>query len=364
MNFLECWGSKQQKGPRSTEPVVSRSLKLFVRCGLAFVLTFSLVVFVPPLAGVWSGIGTAMAAAPEEAQGPGTRGGDEGGVSQANPPRGVVTGLAVGAGRDVDPGNTAPPPDITVDGSAWTPEGAFVTGQVLMAPFEETCKALGARGFFDEFTQVMRVHRPGTMLQMAVKSMSMTVNGEPRDLPMPPVKKDGLVFVPVRALAEGLGCQVTWDDAAKRVAIKLPEGAGPAEVSRGDGIDRQKDEWVVSCSEEEFDLLACVINAEAGDEPFEGQVAVGAVIVNRVRSPFFPDTVAEVVFQPGQFKVIENGRYKEALTGKGREAAVAALRGEDPSRGALFFFNPRIAKAESLFKRPVTAEIGSHRFTQ
>ncbi|HHY38297.1 MAG TPA: hypothetical protein GX507_05155 [Clostridia bacterium] len=282
-------------------------------------------------------------------------------------PGGNAMGAVGEAESYVDPAKTIPPPDMTVNGTRWAPKGAFVTGQVLMTPFEETCKVLGARGFFDDFTQVMRVHRPGTMLQLAVRSTSMTVNGERKDLPLAPVRIDGTVFVPVRALAEGLGCRVTWDEANKCVTIKLPEASGPSgpgEVSRGDGIDRDNNGWVISCSEEEYNLLASVIDAEAADEPFEGQVAVGAVIVNRVKSPHFPNTIREVIFQPGQFKVIENGRYKQALTGRGKEAALAALRGEDPSRGALYFFNPRVAKSPFLFKRPVTVEIGSHRFTQ
>jgi hypothetical protein len=265
---------------------------------------------------------------------------------------------------EIDLSIASPPPGITVNGKAWAPEGAFVTAGVLLAPFEATCKVLGVRGFTDDLSGVMRAHRPGTMLQMAFNSLEISVNGVQTKLLVPPVKKGVTVFIPVRAFAEGLGCQVTWDASTASVAIELPKEGQSFETSRGGGIDREEESWVVSCTEEEIDLLARVVNAEAGNEPMEGQVAVAAVVINRVRSPQYPNSIDDVIRQPGQFKVIENGRYKEATGGTGREAALAALRGEDPSLGALYFFNPKIATSSFLFKRTVTVNIGSHRFAK
>lgn len=111
-------------------------------------------------------------------------------------------------------------------------------------------------------------------------------------------------------------------------------------------------------------LLARVIFAEARGEPFEGQVAVGAVVLNRVRSPRFPNTIEEVIYQPGQFKPVEDGTINLIPDDTAIKAARLALAGEDPTKGALYFYNPKIAKNGWWFeKREKMAIIGDHIFT-
>lgn len=112
----------------------------------------------------------------------------------------------------------------------------------------------------------------------------------------------------------------------------------------------------------DVDLLARLVRAEAEAEPFAGQVAVAAVVLNRVRSPHFPDSIAAVVYQPGQFETVANGRIGLPPTAASLRAARAALAGQDPSRGALFFYNPSQARNAFLSSRPVTARIGNHVF--
>lgn len=112
------------------------------------------------------------------------------------------------------------------------------------------------------------------------------------------------------------------------------------------------------------ELLARLIHLEARGEPWEGQVAVGAVALNRVRSPGFPDTLYEVVLQPGQFGVSPEDLLAANPAPSAYEAARRALAGEDPSGGALFFYNPEKTRTPWFWaNRPVLRRIGRHVFT-
>jgi|GEM_PF-1520399 len=115
-------------------------------------------------------------------------------------------------------------------------------------------------------------------------------------------------------------------------------------------------------SEEELELLARVISAEARGEPFEGQVAVGAVILNRIGHPDFPDSMEEVCYQPGAFCGVADGQISIDPSPSCRQAAVAALCGSDPTDGAVFFYNPETAVSEWIRTRQVVAVIGDHCF--
>ena len=116
---------------------------------------------------------------------------------------------------------------------------------------------------------------------------------------------------------------------------------------------------------DELDLLARIIWLEARGEPFEGQVAVGAVVLNRVASPAFPDSVAEVLAQPGQFG-FSMAEILAATPGPtAYEAAARALAGDDPTGGALFFYNPDKTRTPEFWAtRPVLRRIGNHVFTR
>ena len=116
---------------------------------------------------------------------------------------------------------------------------------------------------------------------------------------------------------------------------------------------------------DQLDLLARIIWLEARGEPFEGQVAVGAVVLNRVASPDFPGSVAEVLAQPGQF-AFSMAEIAAATPGPmAYEAAARALAGEDPTGGALFFYNPEKTRTPEFWAtRPVLRRIGNHVFTR
>ncbi len=117
-----------------------------------------------------------------------------------------------------------------------------------------------------------------------------------------------------------------------------------------------------SVSNADLELLARIISAEARGEPYIGQVAVGAVVLNRVESSSFPDSISGVVYQPGAFTAITDGQINEAVTDSARRAARDALNGSDPTGGALYYYNPDKTSNRWIRSRPVITRIGQHLF--
>ena len=109
-------------------------------------------------------------------------------------------------------------------------------------------------------------------------------------------------------------------------------------------------------------LLAKVISAEARGEPYDGQVAVGAVILNRIAHPSFPNTLAGVVYEPGAFTCMVDGQIDQPIASSAYQAARDALNGADPSGGAIYYFNPVTAPSAWIWSRPLLTVIGKHRF--
>lgn len=113
----------------------------------------------------------------------------------------------------------------------------------------------------------------------------------------------------------------------------------------------------------EIDLLARVVSAEARGEPYEGQVAVAAVILNRMEHAEFPKTLAGVVYQKHQFESVAIGTAFAPPVPSAVRAARDAVRGWDPTNGAIYFFNPAKTKNKFLWSRPLARIIARHRFT-
>jgi spore cortex-lytic enzyme len=109
-------------------------------------------------------------------------------------------------------------------------------------------------------------------------------------------------------------------------------------------------------------LLARCIYAEARGEPYEGQVAIGAVILNRVRHPDFPNTISGVIYQPRAFTVVSDGQINLSPDSTAQRAAQDALNGWDPTNGALFYYNPATATSQWIFSKKVVLRIGRHVF--
>ena len=109
-------------------------------------------------------------------------------------------------------------------------------------------------------------------------------------------------------------------------------------------------------------LLARLIYGEARGEPYTGQVAVGAVVLNRVKSSKFPNTIAGVIYQSGAFDAVSDGQINLSPDSTAIKAAKDAMNGWDPSYGSIYYFNPSTATNKWIWSRPHTVTIGSHRF--
>ena len=117
-------------------------------------------------------------------------------------------------------------------------------------------------------------------------------------------------------------------------------------------------------SSSDYELLARIISAESRGEPYLGQVAVGAVVLNRIEHPSFPDTLAGVVYQKGAFSCLDDGQFYEPIADSCYSAAQDAINGVDPSGGAIYYYNPKTATNKWIFSRKIITTIGKHRFCE
>jgi len=127
-------------------------------------------------------------------------------------------------------------------------------------------------------------------------------------------------------------------------------------------IKKASSKLLVQLDEKEFKYFVHVIHAEAGGEPFEGQVAVGAVLLNRIRSGEFPKNLTANIFRRGEFESVSNGHIWSEPNASAYHAAELALKGWDPTNGALYFFNPAKSSSHWIWTRVVTHKIGQHWF--
>jgi N-acetylmuramoyl-L-alanine amidase len=143
-----------------------------------------------------------------------------------------------------------------------------------------------------------------------------------------------------------------------------PDGiAGPATLAKiGISSSGGNTGGAGGFSQNDVNLLARVISAEARGEPYVGQVAVGAVILNRIDHPSFPNTLAGVIYQPGAFSCITDGGINAPVEDSAYRAARDAMNGWDPSGGAIYYYNPKKSTSQWIFTRPVITVIGDHRF--
>lgn len=114
----------------------------------------------------------------------------------------------------------------------------------------------------------------------------------------------------------------------------------------------------------DIQLMARAINGEARGEPYEGQVAVGAVILNRVKDSRFPNTISGVIYQSGAFTAVSDGQINAAISEDSTvyKAARDAMNGWDPTGGCVYYFNPSTATNKWIWSRPLVKTIGKHRF--
>ena len=144
----------------------------------------------------------------------------------------------------------------------------------------------------------------------------------------------------------------------KKNGLTVDGKAGP-QTLKAMGIS---DSTAAGSSGGDVALLARLISAEARGEPYVGQVAVGAVVLNRMKHPSFPNTMSGVIYQPGAFSCLQDGQFNRPVADSCYRAARDALNGWDPSGGAIYYFNPATATSKWIWSRPLLVVIGKHRF--
>lgn len=156
----------------------------------------------------------------------------------------------------------------------------------------------------------------------------------------------------------GSGTEEAVKSFQKKNGLTVDGKAGPATLKALGitGASAQSD------SSGDVYLLARLISAEARGEPYTGQVAVGAVVLNRVKHPSFPNTISGVIYQSGAFSCLQDGQFNQPIADSAYRAARDALNGVDPSGGAIYYFNPSTATSKWIWSRPLITIIGKHRF--
>lgn len=186
-----------------------------------------------------------------------------------------------------------------------------------------------------------------------------------------------LLFVLLAAVPAAASDDLTTDDAVKGLMIyigivfvaKIAKGVikeiqhqKPIEQNSTSKPDKNAP---VGYTDTDLELLARLIYAESRGEPYDGKVAVGAVVLNRVKSGKFPHSIREVIYAPGQFTCVVNGQINLTPDASAFQAARDALEGRDPSKGALYFYNPKTARNMDFFRKlTVTVSIGNHAFAK
>lgn len=132
----------------------------------------------------------------------------------------------------------------------------------------------------------------------------------------------------------------------------------------GADFSEQNISYAATSQTSDIQLMARAINGEARGEPYEGQVAVGAVILNRVKSSQFPNTISGVIYQSGAFTAVADGQINQPIAEGSTvyKAAQDAKNGWDPTGGCIYYFNPSTATNKWIWSRPLVKTIGKHRF--
>ena len=140
------------------------------------------------------------------------------------------------------------------------------------------------------------------------------------------------------------------------------DGIAGTNTLRAMGIMNSQSSTSSSSNSTDLNLLTRIVYAEARGEKYVGQVAIAAVVLNRVKSSSFPNSVAGVIYQPGAFTAVSDGQINLTPNATARKAAQDALNGWDPTYGSIYYFNPNTATNSWIWSRPHVITIGKHRF--
>lgn len=182
-------------------------------------------------------------------------------------------------------------------------------------------------------------------IEIGIGNCYLVANGRYLYFPGGVIVKDGDIFVPVRTLAQAMGAEVTWENGA----VYLKSGTNP--IQNGESFYNGNDVY----------WLSHIIYAESGNQPLNGKIAVGNVVLNRVADPAFPDNIRDVIFQRGQFTPVENGTIYLTPSEESIVAAKLCMEGVNTAGNSMYFVNYHYSSWATR-NRPHVATIGAHAF--
>lgn len=262
------------------------------------------------------------------------------------------------AGAQAGSGTEHPPPRVLVNGQE-VAGGLLTAAGRIIVPMRPFFEAVGARLYWDPVARAVRAFYPGHSVTLVAGSRRAWKDDAAVTLDQEPVIVDDRMYVPLRFVGEALDGKVEWDGQRWEARLTLSLPTGTPHLASDATPDPQP---VIPYTPDELDLMTRVINAEAYDDPYLGKVAVGAVIVNRVKAGFGRN-IREVLLAPGQFTVVQLGLINTLpLQEDSRKAALEALSGEDPTGGALYFKERSLPNRGFWSTLVQTAVIGGNAF--
>lgn len=280
--------------------------------------------------------------------------------------------------RDV---SGAYPVSVTYDGEEAFAGRCAVINDRTYVPFREILEMLGAEVSWDEATKTAYADIDGgVLISVTSGGRSISRNSETQTFDTDVLNISGRLYVPIRAISWALGLDVEWDSTTHTAALTSsnetePETAQESvkaeteKISANSGSSAETSvayETSATYSENDLYWLSRIIYAEAGGESYKGQLAVGSVVMNRVRSSEFPNTVYGVIFDRKggtQFSPVSSGTIYNTPSQSAVNAAKACLSGYSVSDSVLFFMNPKIATSSWISRnRTYAFSIGNHDF--
>ena len=245
------------------------------------------------------------------------------------------------------------PVSVTLNGRRILADEAQIIGSTTYVPLRQFCNAVGwCNVTWNGSTRTATVATGSLTIRAPQNALYIEANGRYFYTVDKILNLDGTLWVPIRPLARAYGLDLTWDGASRTVRLT---STGQALVS-GDNFYKS----------DEVLWLARIIQAEAGGEPFLGKIAVGNVVLNRVRSPQYPNTIWGVIFDRAhgtQFSPVSYGTIYNNPSGNSIIAAKICLEGYSLTTKALFFMNPRLSTSTWISdNRPYLFSIGKHDF--
>lgn len=257
--------------------------------------------------------------------------------------------LALALTAPLLPTARAAAPDVSVNGAGLGADAmACVVQNTTYVSLRTVASALAPNAVISWEDGAAVVRAPSMTLRAALGGTFLEANGRRLAIPQGVLAQDGRVLVPVRVLAAAFGAQVAWDPASGGVAIT-------STTQTSTDYDYDDLYW-----------LSRIISAESRGEPLEGKIAVGNVVLNRVASPDFPDTIFDVIFDDrwgGQFEPVRNSTVYQEPTEESILAAKLCLDGADAVGDCLYFLAPTLAQNFwTVENREFVISIGCHDF--